>query len=66
MYSDDQIEELKIYEQSIRNEAIKTLCNGKQVTKMRMIIRNLLDHVDACADLSEAEPGPVANEELPF
>jgi flagellar biosynthesis chaperone FliJ len=46
MYSEEQIEELKMYEESIRNEAVKKLCNGKQVTKMRMVIRNLLDHVD--------------------
>ncbi len=47
MYTQKQLNQVRVYEQSIRDAMPKTLCNARAVTEMRYIIRNLLDHIEA-------------------
>lgn len=46
MYTQEQLNQLREYEKSIRDTTPKALCNGPCVTHMRYVIHNLLDHIE--------------------
>jgi len=46
MYTQEQLNQVRKYEKSIRDATPKALCNARAVTEMQFIIRNLLDHIE--------------------
>ena len=50
MYSQEDLKLIREYEESIRYAGIKSLCTRRSIDKMRFLIRNLLDHIDALTE----------------
>lgn len=47
MYTVEQIREIrKVEAEEIRHAPVKSLCNSREVERMRYLLRSLLDHIE--------------------